>query len=337
MHYSFLRLLVVLASSASLLAGEQNTEAPSSPKNSGVSSDSQATARVPSGVILVKGAWPSASDSVTPVPEDGTVADSIFSDKYFGMTYRLPAEWLQKYEGPPPSEYGRYVLLLINPSETYKGPARGTILITADDLFFTPWHAANARQFVDYSRDHLQTDFKVEIPPSETRIAGHSFRFFAYWAPATQVHWYLAATEIRCHAVQFALTSRDPKLLETLLLEMNKMQLPAEAGDTDGIGGGEFPVCIRDYASSSNMISRVEPIFGTRRFNSVPVRIVIDKTGRVKHIHFLRAFPEQSKAITDALQQWKFRPFLRDGQPMEVETGLLFSSASQSSVPGQQQ
>jgi hypothetical protein len=32
----------------------------------------------------------------------------------------------------------------------------------------------------------------------------------------------------------------------------------------------------------------------------------------------------KSKAITDALVQWKFKPYRRDGEPVEVETGVLF-------------
>jgi len=41
-------------------------------------------------------------------------------------------------------------------------------------------------------------------------------------------------------------------------------------------------------------------------------------------MHFLSAFPDQSKAIADALSQWRFRPYLREGRPVEVETGIMF-------------
>jgi hypothetical protein len=71
-------------------------------------------------------------------------------------------------------------------------------------------------------------------------------------------------------------------------------------------------------------VEKEDPIFSERRFNPIPVRVIIDKEGKVKHIHFLSAFPEQAKAITDALQQWRFKPYLREGQPVEVETGILF-------------
>jgi len=37
-----------------------------------------------------------------------------------------------------------------------------------------------------------------------------------------------------------------------------------------------------------------------------------------------QVYAEQAKAITDALGQWKFKPHLRGGQPVEVETGIMF-------------
>jgi hypothetical protein len=63
------------------------------------------------------------------------------------------------------------------------------------------------------------------------------------------------------------------------------------------------------------------------------VRIIIDRRGKVKHIHFLRALPDQAQAITDALSQWRFKPHLVDGKPVEVETGLLFGTRAQQVVP----
>jgi len=127
--------------------------------------------------------------------------------------------------------------------------------------------------------------------------------------------------------VQFVFASRDTKLMESLIQGMDKMSLPDEAGPISGRGGGDVPVCIKDYASGENVMERVDPVFAERRFNPVPVRIIIDKEGKVKHIHFLSAFPDQAKAITDALSQWRFRPYLRDGKPVEVETGIMFGRA----------
>jgi hypothetical protein len=327
MHSGFLRCLIVLSWVASLSAWGQSSGAKGAVNGGDFSNNTQPTINVPTGVILVKGAWSSASDSKSPVPEGGSVTNNVYSNQYFGMTYSFPPDWTEKYKGPPPSDGGRYVLAQIRSADTYKGPARGSILITADDLFFTPLPAANALQLIDYMKDNLQPDYQLEEPLTRTQIAGRPFVFFAYWSPVAQLHWYVLATQIRCHAVEVVLTSRDTKLLESLVRGMDKMQLPAEASPSGEIGGGTAPLCIKDYASDENVTAKVNPVFTEHRFNSIPVRIIIDKKGIVKHIHFLSAFPDQAKAITDALGQWKFRPSLRDGQPVEVETGIMFGPA----------
>src|SRR5260370_5104718 len=274
MHSGFLRFLVLLGMSTWLLAWPQGGGPQNAPKNGGdFSTNTHPTEKqkVPEGVIIVKGAWASASDHVTPLPEGGNIANSFFSEQYFGVTCALTPGWAQKPTVPPPSDSGRYVLAQITPADTFKGPTRGSILITAQDMFFTPLPAANALELINYSKDNLQADYKVELKPTETTIAGHTFTFFAYWSPVAELHWYVLATEIRCHTVELVLTSRDTKLLERLVLDLNKMKLPAEARPTAGKGGSATPVCIKDYARDENVIQRAEPVFGERRFNPVPV------------------------------------------------------------------
>jgi hypothetical protein len=317
---------LILTLSASLLSWGQGVN-PSVPNSGDFSNNLEPETKVPTGIILVKGARSSASDSVTPLPEGGSVTNKIFSNQYFGVSYALPSDWTERYKGPPPSESGRYVLAQFRPADTFKGPDRGSILITAQDMFFTPLPVTNAVELVHSLKDSLQADYQVEMPPTQTRIADRSFTFFAYWSPVAQLHWYVLATQIRCHAVEIVLTSRDTKLLENLILDMNKMKLPAEDVPL-AKSGSAVPVCIKDYAAGKNVLARVDPVFTEHKFNSVPVRIIIDKEGKVKHIHFLSAFPDQAQAITDVLLQWRFRPHLLSGQPVEVETGIVFGRAA---------
>ena len=325
MHPRLSRSLVVLGFSISLIARAQGA-----PQSGGDFSNNPQPNALPSDVILVKGAWSSASDSVTPLPEGGRVANNIYSNPYFGFTYPLSPDWTEKYTGPPPSDSGYYVLAQIRPADTFKGTSRGSVLLTAQDLFFTLTPATNALELTNYSKERLNAEYKVEQPPALVTIAGHSFVRFDYGAPVAELHWHVLVTQIRCHLIQFVFISRDTKLLENLIDGMSKMNLPDEAGPISGRGGGEVPVCIKHYASGENVIESVNPVFAEPRFNPVPVRIIIDKEGKVKHIHFLSAFPDQAKAITDALSHWRFRPYLRDGHTVEVETGIMFGRAPRS-------
>ena len=87
------------------------------------------------------------------------------------------------------------------------------------------------------------------------------------------------------------------------------------------------PVCVPDYAQGANVTYKVDPVFGDQKYNAIPVRVIIGKTGKVEHVHVISAFPAQARSITDALLQWRFNPYLRDGQPVAVETGILFGAA----------
>ena len=321
-------LFAILLVSVFAAAQEPAPQAPppDAPQQGGdFSSNPQAT-KVPQGVILIRGAVPSASDSVTPLPEGGTVTEKAFLDPYFGMAYQLPAGWRQEYVGPPPSDSGYYLLAQIEPGKNFKGADPGTILISAQDLFFTLAPANNALDLVSFRKSRLAADYKVERQPTEVKIAGHSFVRMDYMSPVAELHWYMLATQIRCHAMEFLLTSRDPALLETLVRSLDQMVLPEQAGPANGRGGGDVPVCIKDYANGDNVTHRVNPVFTERKFNPIPVRVVIDKNGKVKHIHILSAFAEQSRTITDALLQWEFKPYKVNGQPVEVETGLVFGA-----------
>jgi len=192
---SYLTLAVVVV--LSLPASSQSSEPQESHGNGGdFSNATTPITKVPKDTIIVKGAWSSASDSVTPVPEGNAFTNDVFRDPYFGMSYTLPSGWAKNYDGPPPSDSGRYVLAQIKVGDKSKDSSRGTILITADDLFFTPLPANNTLQLVSHMKDNLQPDYKQEEPPTPTKIAGRPFTFFAYWSPVAGLHWYVAATQI---------------------------------------------------------------------------------------------------------------------------------------------
>jgi hypothetical protein len=285
--------------------------------------------KIPTDVIIVKGAVPGATDGSTPLPEGGVVNERTYTNQYFDFSYPLPLGWHEKYVGPPPSDSGYYVLAQLEPTKALQGAKAGTILIGAQDLFFARSAVRSAQDVVSLRKASLTTsgaDYTLEKQPTEVAIAGRVFYRMDYMSPAAELHWYTLTTEIRCHSIEFTLTSRDPALLETLAQAIEKFK-PAPA--PPGMSAPATPVCIKDYATGSNVTHRVTPVLTDRKFNAIPVRLIIDRDGRVKHVHVISAFPDQAKVITDALIQWEFKPLIRNGQSVEVETGLLFGTNPQ--------
>ena len=101
-------------------------------------------------VIQVKGAWPSATDAVITVPEGGAISSNAYGSAYFGLTYPFGPNWTQRYEGPPPSDSGYYVLAQIEPSNRSQSSNPGHVLIAAQDMFFTLASAGNAFELLDF-------------------------------------------------------------------------------------------------------------------------------------------------------------------------------------------
>jgi hypothetical protein len=274
---------------------------------------------LPKNQILVKGATPASSDSTTPLPEQGAVTAGNYLNRYFGLAYPVPAGWTKQADGPPPSDGGSYVLSQFAIYDDKQERVRANVLLTAQDLFFSAVPAGSGAELVHALRDSLQSNFVVEPGPAEVTINGRTFTRLGYTAPVAGLHWRILSTDVRCHALRFTFTGTDTKLLDSAERAFSKLDLPAP--------GNEASVCIPGYASGENVVEKTEPHLAGHRFNTIPLRILIDAEGRVKHVHVLSAFPEQTDEILAAVKTWRFKPYLQDGKPAEVETGMVFGLA----------
>jgi hypothetical protein len=268
------------------------------------------------------GPGPSVGGTEMPVPEDGIVADGTYTSEYFGFSYRLPQGWKEGFAGPPPSDTGYYVLAEFKKVDNMADSSKGTILITASDKFFASQGTGSPRDLLEAMTARLKPVYQIESPLIEVKLGNRTFARLDYQAPVAELHWRILASEIRCHIVEFIFTSRDTRLLDDLVQSMDRMQLSAMA--FSGVDENEVPLCIPDYATGPSLLHRVEPNFAGPRFTNIPARIVIGRNGKVKHIHVISAFPAQAENVKTSLSQWEFKPYVRNGRPFEVETGVLF-------------
>jgi hypothetical protein len=250
-----------------------------------------------------------------PLPEGGKVLGGTYVNDYFDLSYPLPEGWTEGLRGPDPSDTGYYVLSELIP----QSEQNAAILIAAQDMFFSSKpHANMAEMAGDFRRAMSQVDgMTIDREPTEMKVADR----LLYRVDFSGVGLYRAAftTEIRCHAVSFNLTARDPELLADLASTLDKL---SAVGGRDS--GSPVPYCIENYAVPENVLQRVEPAPVGPKFMSIPVRIIVDAEGGVKHVHVIQATDQQRKSIEEALRQWKFKPYRLNGRPVEIETGLVF-------------
>lgn len=111
-------------------------------------------------------------------------------------------------------------------------------------------------------------------------------------------------------------------------------------GSPDGVPGGmgdipvvtpprpvaAKPLLVSNWAEG-NVIHRVQPIYPqlarqARIQGAVELRAVISKAGTIENLVVVRGHPMLSGAAVEAVRQWRYRPYLLDNEPIEVETEI---------------
>jgi hypothetical protein len=249
-------------------------------------------------------------------PQDGRVLNGTYVNEYFDLSFPLPEGWSEGDPGPEPSEAGYYVLRSLVP----RSELNATVMIAAQDLFFAAKpHAGMIEMARDFRQAMSEVDgMTIDREPTEIKVEDR----ILYRVDFSGVGLYRATftTAIRCHAVSFNLTATSPELLEKV------------AHSIDGLAAygrkpASFPHCVENYAVPDNVENRVGPVAAGPRFVIIPVRIIVDAAGTVKHVNVIRASNEQRRNIEEALHQWKFKPYRLNGRAVEIETGLSFRFA----------
>jgi protein TonB len=75
------------------------------------------------------------------------------------------------------------------------------------------------------------------------------------------------------------------------------------------------------------VISKVQPSYPPdaklgRIQGSVVMAVVIGKVGNVQQVSLVSGHPMLTPAAIDAVKQWKYRPYLLNGTPVEVDTQI---------------
>jgi periplasmic protein TonB len=87
------------------------------------------------------------------------------------------------------------------------------------------------------------------------------------------------------------------------------------------------PLKISHWAEG-NLIYRVQPVYPplarqARIQGAVQLRAVISKTGTIEHLTLESGHPMLAGAALDAVRQWRYRPYLLNDEPVEIETQVI--------------
>jgi protein TonB len=162
-------------------------------------------------------------------------------------------------------------------------------------------------------------------------------------AAAVQVH--------KVVEVQDQVLRQPTKIPQKVAVIKDEEPAPVNAGVTGGVPGGvpggsmggviggiigsarnNLPtvatpdrVRVSSGVAAGNRINDVKPVYpmiakNNRITGSVVLHALISKTGTIENLQVVSGHPMLTQAALDAVRQWKYRPYLLNGEPVEVET-----------------
>jgi hypothetical protein len=254
-------------------------------------------------------------------PEDATVKTGVLQDDYFGLRYQLPSGWVEDLKGPDTSASGYYSLAALKP----EGELVATMQISAQDNFFAAEPTTDAMEFLNRMKQGLDASLSAPHAVTPVKLGGLEFARLDY--SGAGLNHVVFAAEIRCHTLIFSITASRDATVEMLVDSLKGMSFTQADRAVSSARHG-WPVCIAESAYRGYITHRVDPVMTGPRYAGVPVRLIVGADGKLVHVHAISGFPDQMKSVADALAKWEFKPYIANGQPVEVETGLLFQFPS---------
>jgi protein TonB len=87
------------------------------------------------------------------------------------------------------------------------------------------------------------------------------------------------------------------------------------------------PVVRTSHLQENLLIRQVKPIYPpiakqARIQGPVVLQATIGRDGSIQHLQVLSGHPMLTKAAVDAVQQWRYRPYVLNGEAVEVQTQI---------------
>jgi protein TonB len=87
---------------------------------------------------------------------------------------------------------------------------------------------------------------------------------------------------------------------------------------------------ISQGVSRGLLFKKVQPIYPRKALSirvegSVELLATVAKTGDITHVKVLSGDAELAKAATEAVRQWKYKPYLLNGEPVEIQTQVTIN------------
>jgi TonB family protein len=279
--------------------------------------------------------------------EHGQIANNSYINECFGLSIPIPDGW--QSNGVGPDAMARHLPNGVLSLLTLRGPIGNTISLSARDpkgsvtsieeyvsglvhaeVDGDPEHRELLYEVVpvDYGGRHFsRADYKQSSNGAQTYEAFVFTKFRGYYIGATFIARSVAGLEESAKPLQnisFREDTANPKCVmkgEPLVIKMERSPGPATAG----IPGR---VRVSQGVARNLLIKKVDPLYPEDARHDhiqgqVVLQVIIDKNGDIESVMLVSGHPALAPAAIEAVKQWKYKPYLLNSQPVQVETQVV--------------
>jgi TonB family protein len=283
----------------------------------------------------------SAQPSAALKPDSGAFTNGAYSNDYFRFTYTVGEGWyinqdLMTQGANSTTKLAGHFLLMVLDRHT-GGPMRERVLMMADDanVYRSFKSAADyAAKFLDAQVKGQHMERVRDVFPTEH--AGRTFYCGEFNEPYSggALHKAFVATERSGFLLSWSFVASSAEELDVLLQSLGEIRFaPQVAGEAtkaaENATSSIPPKRIRisqmvldGYISEKPIPPYPDEARKNRIQGLVRLHVLISGTGRLEKADVLEGDPVLSRAALDGVRYWRFRPYLLNGEPVEVDSQI---------------
>jgi TonB family protein len=269
----------------------------------------------------------------------GTFHDGAYVNDYFGIYYPLSRDWVRETNlvrskiAAERNRRGTYVLLAAVHIPHTHASLRADSSFNVLAVSRPGASAQDCKQSLEAMGSELESrkEGGQKGDLTQLTIAGHDFYRGDFEYRLGTNHVTTLCTPVKDYLLRWNIAGWSKQAIEIAVSTLNSMTPapppnlpPAAAVDTDH----PKRVHVAAGVSTGLLIKKVQPIYppeamGARIEGTVRLMAVINKAGDVVDLEVVDGPLELVVSAVDAVRQWKYRPYLMDGAPVDVQTEVV--------------
>lgn len=267
---------------------------------------------------------------------DGFFLDRTYTNEYFALSYRLPAEWVVETDlvrdglssGKQPQTDNLLLAAVHIPQDLTDLRADSSFIVLAVTRS-VHGNTENCNQYLDALTTGLRASKRAQRKSavSEYTVAGHEFSRVNFTFRSATSDRAVICSPAREYLLLWKVEGSYWESVDEAASTIYAIA-PWPVAEQPGSSKTSTQIRLSQGDSIGLLLKKVQPVYPAKaRENqirgTVRMQVVISKTGDVVNLELLEGPIELAVSAVTAVRQWKYRPYLLDGEPVAVCTEIV--------------